>query len=125
VRALVGDSETRTGIAATLEAPETLPPLSSDGELAIFRAVQEGLANVARHSDARQATVLMQTTPGQLTVTVDDDGRGPGQAVPRAGLAGMRERIAALGGTVELTTRSGGGGRLRIMLPLADAGMEG
>ena len=118
VRALVGDSETRTGIAATLTSPEALPPVSPDGELAIFRAVQEGLANVARHSDARRADVTITASPDLLAVTVDDDGRGPGGARPRAGLAGMRERLAALGGQVELTTRSGGGGRLAITLPL-------
>ncbi|MDZ4863412.1 MAG: histidine kinase [Gemmatimonadota bacterium] len=118
VRALVGDSESRTGIAATLTAPAVLPPVSSDGELAIFRAVQEGLANVARHSDARRADVTIFASPERLLVTVDDDGRGPGSAVPRAGLAGMRERLAALGGQVELTTRPGGGGRLAITLPL-------
>ncbi|MEO8635783.1 MAG: histidine kinase [Gemmatimonadales bacterium] len=124
VRALVGDSETRTGIAATLTAPDALPPVSSDGELAIFRAVQEGLANVARHSDARQADVTILASGGDLIVTVDDDGRGPGAAVARAGLAGMRERLAALGGRVELTTRAEGGGRLMIALPLAGTAME-
>ena len=118
VRALVGDSESRTGIAATLTAPDALPPVSSDGELAIFRAVQEGLANVARHSDARRADVTIAASADTLLVTVDDDGRGPGSAVPRAGLAGMRERMVALGGHVELTTRAGGGGRLLITLPL-------
>ncbi len=124
VRALVGDSESRTGIAATLTAPETLPPVSSDGELAIFRAVQEGLANVARHSDARRADVTIIASPELLLVTVDDDGRGPGSAVPRAGLAGMRERLAALGGQVALTTRPGGGGRLAITLPLKQESAE-
>ncbi|MFE4196371.1 sensor histidine kinase [Paenarthrobacter sp. NPDC056912] len=69
---------------------------------AAYRIVQEALTNVGRHSGARSAVVRVLQTAGALTVTIDDDGAGLGEALPGNGLTGMRERAAALGGTLTL-----------------------
>lgn len=90
--------------------------------LAAFRVVQEALTNVIRHSAARRAEVLLDWTgPHTLTVRVDDPGPA---AAPEAGepagggngLAGMRERAAALGGTLTAGPREGGF-RVQAFLP--------
>ena len=123
LRALVADFEGRTGIAVAFTAPEALPPVDTLAELAIFRAVQEGLSNVARHADAATATVALAARADGLTIRIEDDGRGlfaDGATVEEhTGLAGMRERFTALRGTVTLAPGATGGTRLTLHLPLA------
>lgn len=122
LRALVADFEGRTGIAVDFRGPATLPPLPPLGELAVFRAVQEGLSNVARHADAERVVVSLEPTAGHLAIQLEDDGRGlhaDGPVVEEhTGLAGMRERFSALGGQVLLEPRAEGGTRLRLGFPL-------
>jgi two-component system NarL family sensor kinase len=126
LRALVQDFRDRSGIAATFAAPAELPKLSGEAELALFRAVQEGLANVARHADAHAVTVTLSGGPDGVALSLTDDGRGlpPGLDPERAhengrmGLAGMRERLAAVGGTMRV--RGGERGvELSITVPSA------
>jgi signal transduction histidine kinase len=102
-------------------------------DLAAFRIVQEALTNVVRHvgGDA-QATVHVVYAPAELVVQVDDDGRGAGpppggsggsptvgEGVGR-GIAGMRERVHALGGTFAAGPRPGRGFRVRARFPRQD-----
>jgi len=113
-RVAVAGLEVRTRVAG---APRPLP---AGVDLAAFRIVQEALTNVARH--AGPATATVQVTYGQhdLTVQVDDDGRGvPEDAAPGgSGILGMRERAAALGGQLEAGPRPGRGFRVLARLPL-------
>lgn len=126
LRALVADFEGRTGISVLYDAPPALPPLPPLAELAIFRAVQEGLSNVARHADAAAAWVSLEAGDGRLAIRIEDDGRGLYADGPRVeehtGLAGMRERFTTLGGTVRLGPRPDGGTRLALALPLGREG---
>ena len=91
-------------------------------ELAAFRVVQEALTNVRRHARAARAWVRLDYHAAWLTVAVEDDGVGLGtgdsplDARPRLGLSGMRERVALLGGEVEIGVRRGGGTRLIVRL---------
>jgi signal transduction histidine kinase len=95
-------------------------------DLAAFRIVQEALTNVVRHAggDAR-ATVHLTYHPAELVVRVDDDGAGratggPGRATPAGvgrGIAGMRERVQALGGTFTAGPRPGRGFRVQARFP--------
>ena len=120
LRALAADFEARTGVATSFAGLETLPPLPEDAELALFRGVQEGLSNVARHADAARVTVALTEDASGLTVLLQDDGRGlndGGGTEERMGLAGMRERFAVQGGRVTLETAPGQGVRLRLWLP--------
>lgn len=125
LRSLVGDFAERSGVEARLELAPGVPPLSTDAELALFRALQEALSNVARHAAARTVRVALRSEGGTVVLEVCDDGRGlPPDADAGAfernghmGLVGMRERIAALGGTVRLAGASGRGVRLEVRLP--------
>jgi signal transduction histidine kinase len=116
LRALVDGFGERTGIAMTFAAPDSLPPLSKDAELALFRALQEALSNVARHAGARMVAVALTRNNGALDLEVRDDGRGIG-GDPGMGLTGMAERLGALGGTMRLTNAADGGARLAVRLP--------
>jgi signal transduction histidine kinase len=85
-------------------------------ELAAYRIVQEALTNVTRHASARTVTVRVTYDDG-VTVEVIDDGVG-GAAPVGNGIIGMRERAAALGGTVDAGPRTGGGFRVVAYLPV-------
>ena len=91
----------------------TLPPqrLPEEVETALYRIVQESLTNVIKHAHATRVSVLLTRKNGSVAAVVEDDGRGfDPAAVPDGGfgLVGMRERVAALGGRLEL--ESGGRG---------------
>ncbi|MFF2652599.1 sensor histidine kinase [Streptomyces sp. NPDC058045] len=98
-------------------APSAVPP---GLDLAAFRIVQEALTNVVRHSGSRRARVRVRYGPGEVRLRVDDDGPATGQEAGGSGngLAGMRERAAALGGTIEAGPRADGGFRVSAALPL-------
>ena len=86
---------------------------------AVLRAVQEGLTNAARHSQANNLWVVLAREPGGLRLDIRDDGRGRGALEPGNGLRGMRERLQALGGGLELGRTNTGGVHLQAWLPVA------
>jgi signal transduction histidine kinase len=94
-------------------------------DVAAFRIVQEALTNITRHAGPATATVRVAYGDGDLTVQVDDDGRGPSPHGAAAGggkgIVGMRERAAALGGDLQAGPRPEGGFRVRARLPLDGA----
>ena len=127
LRSLCAEFAERTGISASVALPDRpLPALPEDADLALFRALQEGLSNVARHARAGTVTVRIAGDAGGVRVTLTDDGGGlPASADParweregHMGLVGMRERIGALGGTVTLENVEGGA-MLRVWVPAA------
>ena len=100
-------------------------PLPFSVDVAAYRIVQEALTNVTRHAGGATATVRVTYGERELTVRVDDDGRGaPARRTDGAGkgVRGMRERVAALGGDLEVGPRPGGGFRVRARLPLEGPG---
>lgn len=97
-------------------------PLPAAVDLTAYRIVQESLTNVIRHAGAREATVSIEYERDAVVVEIDDDGHGATNGNPSAteghGLAGMRERAAALGGGLEAGPASNGSGfRVRAWLP--------
>jgi signal transduction histidine kinase len=115
------DGARRAGLPVRLDidgAPRELPgPVGR----AAYRIIQEALTNVSRHAGpAATASVRLGYHDDELTVRVDDD--GPGRAVeagePGVGLRGMRERVAALGGSVQAGPADSGGFSVRARLPL-------
>jgi two-component system, NarL family, sensor kinase len=93
-------------------------------ELAIYRTAQVGLANVIRHAHAEHATVSVGVSGKSIVCSIRDDGRGMDTGIsPNAalGLKGVRERVVALGGTVETEPVRPHGFELRICLPDSDA----
>ena len=124
LRSLVTDFGSRSGIRVDLAAPPTLPPLSKEAELALFRALQEALSNVRRHAEASTVHVVISVSPDGVRLEVRDDGRGPPEGSlehlelqGHMGLAGMRERISALGGRVRFGGRPGSGASLEVVVP--------
>ena len=118
-----------TGLQVRTRVEGTPRPLPAGTDLAAYRIVQESLTNVTRHAGPASATVLVRYGPSDLTVRVDDDGRGPPPPGGKSGndngngIRGMRERVAALGGELTTGPRPGGGFRVQARLPL-DAGEE-
>jgi signal transduction histidine kinase len=132
LRSLVADFSERSGIQTGLAAPVALPPLSREAELALFRALQEALSNVLRHAQARAVDIGISISDAGVLLQVSDDGRGlpPGVAPERLeleghmGLAGMRERITALGGSVKIRPNDGAGALLEVLVPAMDQGAK-
>ena len=116
------ERETGIGVAVTGHAPA----LDRDTEVVLVRCAQEGLANVRKHSGAHAVRLTLDSTDGLVTLIVDDDGAGFDPSLPSAGfgLAGMRDRLALVGGTLEITSCAGAGARLAASLPLAAAGTQ-
>ncbi|MET8223464.1 sensor histidine kinase [Streptomyces sp. NPDC005301] len=104
----------------TVEVLGRVPALAPGTDLAAFRIVQEALTNVVRHSGSRSARVRIDRAEGALRLRIDDDGPATGADAGGSGngLAGMRERAAALGGTIEAGPLAGGGFRVLAVLPL-------
>jgi len=96
-------------------------PLPAAVDQAAFRIIQEALTNVVRHAEQATAVVRVVREPARLVVEVSDD--GPAVAVPAAGngIRGMGERARAVGGTLEVLPRPGGGLVVRAVLPLLGA----
>ena len=92
-----------------------------DAEVVLLRAAQEALANVRKHAGARRVLLRLQRDDGAVALEVLDDGQGlaPGTA-EGVGLRGMRDRVTAGGGTLEVAGEPGRGTRVRLALPLHD-----
>lgn len=86
---------------------------------AVLRAVQEGLTNSARHSLANNLWVVLRREADGLHLDIRDDGRGRGKLEPGNGLRGMRERLTAVGGGLELGRTDTGGVHLQAWLPVS------
>jgi signal transduction histidine kinase len=115
------------GLDVRVERDGSPGPLPSAVELAAYRIVQEALTNVTRHAQAHAVTVRLGYGDG-VTVEVVDDGIGGaadiGTGGPGNGIAGMRERAAALGGSVEAGSLPGGGFRVVAHLPAGPPAVE-
>lgn len=138
LRALVASFAEQTQLDISFDAPATVPPVSEEASLALYRALQEGLANAARHSGATAAAVGLSVTGGDLMLVVTDNGCGlPAprdperdgditRSTPAYGLTGMRERISALHGSMDLqsTPPAGKGAALTIRIPIGHNGQS-
>jgi signal transduction histidine kinase len=108
-------------VEVVLDGAPTVMPLAVD--VAAYRIVQESLTNVLRHAGPARASVELRFQPPWLEITVVDDGVGPSPSRGSTGhgLAGMRERAAALGGDLDAGSNPGGGFRVHARLPLDPA----
>ena len=112
----------REGIAVDLDVRDGAEAPPPDAALCLYRITQESLRNIAKHSGAQGATVALAVVNGSIELRVADQGVGfnPEQAQKRRGLGlvSMEERVKALDGSFELTTRPGAGTQLRAQIPL-------
>lgn len=117
----------RSGIAVDLDLPSSFERLDQDVETALFRVVQEALINVHRHAGTRHASIHLRRTEEGLLLEIGDSGHGiPAEVLEQlpagggalgVGVAGMRERLQELGGTLEI--QSGASGTIvRARVPL-------
>lgn len=110
-----------------VELPASLPTLTPEQELALFRVVQEALQNVQRHAHARHCWLRILSRPSEIVIEVADDGQGfrPESIVPTSsggfGLQGMRERATLVGGELTIRSEPGSGTQVRLRLPLGPA----
>jgi two-component system, NarL family, sensor histidine kinase LiaS len=115
---LLADWEKAQGIAATcrVDCPVAIP---APVEHALFRITQEALANIAKHSGAKQVQVHLTGDSTRLALRIADDGRGfdPAKPTPGLGLRSMRERLEAVGGSLEITSDYRGT-QLTIRIPV-------
>jgi signal transduction histidine kinase len=110
--------------AVTLAAPPDLPALTGQAEETLLRVAEEALHNALRHAGASAVRVSLAVAADRtVTLTVTDDGVGfdvdtpPRAAARRLGLASMRERARAAGGTLGVTSTPGGGTTVRLAVP--------
>jgi signal transduction histidine kinase len=97
-----------------IEPPPDLPqPIAA----AAYFVVAEALTNVARYADATKAAVQVHPADAALVVTVSDDGRGGAELGAGTGLIGLRDRVTALGGDLEVRSAPGEGTVVRAQLP--------
>jgi signal transduction histidine kinase len=112
------------GLVVAVEVDGVPRPLPAEVDLAAFRIVQEAVTNVARHAGEATATVRVAYGEHEVTLQIDDNGHGGTPSSisgSGSGLAGMRERTAALGVRLEVGPRPGGGFRVRAELPMDGA----
>ena len=117
---------TRTGLHITVEG-SLGPRPSREIETVIYRGVQEGLTNVAKHARASRVWIELERQPQQIRCTVSDDGIGFEVRAALAkwgrrgiGLLSIQERVAEVGGRATITSAPGQGTELRLTIPLQD-----
>jgi signal transduction histidine kinase len=117
LRRLAERFERETGIAVTVDADDA--DLDRDSEVVLLRCAQEALANVRKHSTATAAALTLTAADGHVELGVTDDGAGFDPAAPSTGfgIAGLRERLAPVRGTLAITASPGGGTTLVASLP--------
>jgi two-component system NarL family sensor kinase len=119
---------TRSGIAVTVRndgVPRALA-LAPQSEVAVFRILQEALANAGHHSHAHLVEVELRASEGELILSISDDGAGfnvdeeglDGSTAGSFGLVGMRERARLIGADLQIASRPHGGTRVSVRVPL-------
>jgi chemotaxis family two-component system sensor kinase Cph1 len=106
----------------TLEGRRLKPAV----ETVLYRALQEAILNVVKHAEARRVGIILEASETEVRLIAEDDGKGfaladsdaAGSSSTRLGLLGMRERLALVGGSMEIETSPGQGTTLLIHVPL-------
>ncbi len=123
IRAYLDEWTRHSGIELQFVIQNPVGRLPSDLEIILYRVVQEGVTNIARHSQARTARIRLDRIGHSVLLTVDDDGVGidlANQHSDRLGLAGMRERVEMAGGHWQIISAPSAGTRILIDLPVTD-----
>jgi two-component system CheB/CheR fusion protein len=127
VRALIEEWAGRTRVPVDFQAAGGDGRFTPEVETALYRVTQEALTNVARHAGATRVSVVLGRRSGDAVAVIEDDGTGFDPDAPATpilgrrgglGLAGMRERVELLGGTVEVESAPGRGTTVIARIPL-------
>nr|EJI94396.1 histidine kinase-, DNA gyrase B-, and HSP90-like ATPase family protein [Rhodococcus sp. JVH1] len=87
-------------------------------EVAAYYVVAESLTNAAKHARASEVDLRVRTAGGNLELSIRDDGIGGADPAQGSGLIGLRDRVEALGGQIEITSHAGNGTSLLVTIPL-------
>ena len=99
------------------------PPLPADIDAALALCLREAVTNIHRHAAASEVDIDLRIDAGSVWLRIDDNGRGGiDDGLPGNGLRGIRERLAPLGGRLDIRSPRGGGTRLELCVPLAARG---
>ena len=130
LRCYLDGFSTRSAIPVTVEVEPELGRLPTEVEIGLFRVVQESLGNIHRHAGCRTARIRLLPQEDQVVVEITDDGRGiapdllqairQGAPAGGVGIAGMKERLQMLGGSLEVES-GGHGTTIRATVPLPAA----
>jgi signal transduction histidine kinase len=124
VERLAATFEERTGIHTALEADFSTGRLPHEIETVLYRVIQEALTNVVKHAGAERVSIVLTQRSSGIRVVVEDDGRGFDAGDVRndaLGVVGMQERVALVGGSLEIESASGAGTTLAAYVPLDPA----
>lgn len=117
----------RTGVVCDLDVDDDID-VPEPYATAVFRIVQESLANVAKHAQASRVSVQVLREPHRAVLRIEDDGMGFDVTAPRKlhslGLMGLRERAQLLQGTVGISSQPGSGTHIEISIPMLEAGVQ-
>jgi len=112
----------RTGLRCTESIPEAEVIFTADAAIGVFRVAQEALTNILKHAEAKSADMAIEIQHDIFVMRISDDGKGMFPArrptIPSHGLASMRHRIAALGGSWEVSAPPAGGTTVTARIPL-------
>jgi len=121
LRTRCDEASVETGIPVICRVGSGVNAVGADVSLCLYRVAQEALRNVARHAQARQATLSLSSQNGNLVMNITDDGRGfdAGAAAQHAGLGliSLDERVRMLDGTLEIKSSPGAGTTISVTLP--------
>ena len=115
-----------TGLRVELALEAQDDHVTGTTAIAVFRVAQEALTNVVRHARATRAEIRLQEEEGALKLVVSDNGTGfdvdEARSRPTAsvGLFGMAERVALVGGTIDMQSRKGAGTRIEVRVPVRE-----
>ncbi|MCL5025528.1 MAG: PAS domain S-box protein [Chloroflexi bacterium] len=120
------------GIATRVDVEGSLPVLSSQEQLLLFRIAQEATSNIRRHAQASEVTITLRSSPEEMEMVICDNGRGfelpemigDFASSGRLGLAGMQERARLLGGTLKVHSAPGKGTAITVRVPIASPSLD-
>lgn len=124
LEALAREQEREAGLRIDVRA-NPLPPMEQATAITLFRAAQEAVINARKHADARYLWIELGQQDGHIVLEVGDDGRGAEELRDGVGLTYMRERVAFLGGRVDVTSRPGIGTTVTVVVPAEVAHGDG
>jgi two-component system sensor histidine kinase UhpB len=112
----------RAGLPIERRIAPTLPPLSADSELVIYRVAQESLTNAAKHAEATRVELRLERVPGGVVLRVSDDGKGLPESAAGSGggMRGMEEWALLVDGSLDVSSRPGGGVHVRLRVKALD-----
>jgi two-component system, NarL family, sensor histidine kinase UhpB len=119
---LAGGFEKRSQVRVQRKLARDLPPLDAQSELVLYRVAQESLTNIARHAEASEVTLSLESGKESVVLRVVDDGKGlDPEHVEGGGLRGIRERALIIGGAAAIKPGPAGGVEVRLEVPAGRA----